>query len=56
MKGIGTAINDSIGDGKEVIVDSVPIKCIDNPAVFSPSRLTITKEKADHRSRLRLLR
>lgn len=41
LKGIGTAINDSIGDGKEVIVDSVPIKCIDNPAVFSPSRLTI---------------
>lgn len=26
-----------------VIVDSVPIKCIDNLAVFSPSRLTIRR-------------
>lgn len=43
MKGTGIAMDDFRGDGKEVIVDSVPINCIDNPTVFSPFRLTIRR-------------
>lgn len=46
VRGIGRAINDLLGDSKEVIIDSTPIHYIADTTIFNPLRLWARK-KAD---------